>query len=417
MINKGKRISGTPIFITSDNELTKPTRVSFSAKTFYEDWIQELIFEHPEVLPVDEIEPVFSPLISVAREFPTNAGPIDNIFISPNGYITVVETKLWRNPESRRLVVGQLLDYAKELSTWTFENFDERVKQSCAKPGGGAEKGIIELIRKAVGKSGVQESAVIDTISRNLKKGRFLLLIVGDGIREEVEGMVDYLNQTPQLHFTMALVELMVYELESDKKTRLVVPQIVSRTTEITRAIVKIEGREIDKVTIEIDTPSTGIIDKAGNRFRLTADEFFNILGTRVSEEDVQFAHQIVEDAENSGFQVDWLRANFVVKYRDKDNSDVFFTVLLVHKKGTVAPGYVLGHLREKSDEILQLSKDFVAQTAALFPNVKPYKDTETWEKDVTLAEFKTKYQEYLRLAEKTIKQLKELAENISEDE
>ena len=130
MISKGKRISGVPMLITSGDKVEIPSRVSFSAKSFHEDWLQELIFMHPEVLPVDDIEPVFSPLISIAREFPTNAGPIDNVFISPNGYITVVETKLWRNPESRRLVVGQLLDYAKELSMWTFDEFGTPWSQS-----------------------------------------------------------------------------------------------------------------------------------------------------------------------------------------------------------------------------------------------------------------------------------------------
>ncbi|MDF1537234.1 MAG: hypothetical protein P1S46_12220, partial [bacterium] len=83
----------------------------------------------------------------------------------------------------------------------------------------------------------------------------------------------------------------------------------------------------------------------------------------------------------------------------------------------TVAPGYVRGRLREKSDEILQLSQGFVAQTAALFPNVKPYKETETWDKVVTLSEFRTKYEEYFRLVDQTIKQLKDLAETIAEDE
>ncbi|NOY85996.1 MAG: hypothetical protein GXP52_01680 [Deltaproteobacteria bacterium] len=413
MINKGKRISGIPMLITSNDKVGIPSRVSFSTKSFHEDWLQELIYRYPEVLPVDEIEPVFSPLISIAREFPTNAGRIDNIFISPNGYITVVETKLWRNPESRRLVVSQILDYAKELSTWTFEEFDEQVRQSCADSGGG-ERGIIELIKDVVGEGDVQESAVVDTICRNLRKGRFLLLIVGDGIREEVEAMVDFLNQTPQLHFNLALVELTVYELENDKSMRLVVPQVVSRTTEITRAIVRIEGREIEKITVEVDTPTIEITGKAGKRFRLTEDEFFKILSSHVKEEDVQFARQIIENAEKAGFQVDWLQANFVVKYRDRENSDVAFTVLLVNKEGAVTPGYVLGRLREH-DSVLNLSMDFTAQTAALFEGVKPHRrDKESWNRLVSLGELKARYQDYMNIADRTIDQLRSLAKSIT---
>ncbi len=34
----------------------------------------------------------------------------------------LVEAKLWRNPEARRKVIGQILDYAKELSRWNYED-------------------------------------------------------------------------------------------------------------------------------------------------------------------------------------------------------------------------------------------------------------------------------------------------------
>jgi hypothetical protein len=37
----------------------------------------------------------------------------------------VVETKLWRNPEAHRSVVAQIIDYAKDLSKMSFEDFCE----------------------------------------------------------------------------------------------------------------------------------------------------------------------------------------------------------------------------------------------------------------------------------------------------
>ena len=51
-------------------------------------------------------------------ELKTPAGPIDNFMVTPSGLPVLVECKLWRNPEARRQVVGQILDYAKELSRW-----------------------------------------------------------------------------------------------------------------------------------------------------------------------------------------------------------------------------------------------------------------------------------------------------------
>lgn len=85
--------------------------------------------------------------------------------------------------------------------------------------------------------------------------GRFLLLIAGDGIRESVEDMVAYLQHTPQLLFTLALIELQVYEInKDDKKSWLISPQIVTRTKEITRAVVRVEGKEIESVHVEVET-------------------------------------------------------------------------------------------------------------------------------------------------------------------
>lgn len=43
-----------------------------------------------------------APLLSLGREIPTPVGSIDNLFLSRNGYLVVVETTLWRNPEARR---------------------------------------------------------------------------------------------------------------------------------------------------------------------------------------------------------------------------------------------------------------------------------------------------------------------------
>jgi hypothetical protein len=39
-----------------------------------------------------------------------------------------VETKLWRNPEAHRTVVAQILEYAKNLTSWDYDSVDKAVK-------------------------------------------------------------------------------------------------------------------------------------------------------------------------------------------------------------------------------------------------------------------------------------------------
>ncbi len=49
------------------------------------------------------------------QELPTSAGPVDVCVIAPDGTITVVECKLAKNSEKRRMVGGQVIDYASAL--------------------------------------------------------------------------------------------------------------------------------------------------------------------------------------------------------------------------------------------------------------------------------------------------------------
>ena len=66
----------------------------------------------------------------------------------------------------------------------------------------------------------VHEAEFVDNVTRHLKRGEFLLLIVGDGIREDVEHIVDFVQRHSGLHFNLALVEaalLMASYLLTDK--------------------------------------------------------------------------------------------------------------------------------------------------------------------------------------------------------
>ena len=92
-----------------------------------EAWLQSLIFEHPEVLPVAYFDEVYSPAIPVGREIETSSGYIDNLYVSPRGGIIIVETKLWSNPEKHRTVVAQIIDYAKELSKWNYDQLNAAI--------------------------------------------------------------------------------------------------------------------------------------------------------------------------------------------------------------------------------------------------------------------------------------------------
>lgn len=399
MVTLGNRRSGNPVLLGSNGLISRPRRIPFTAKTFEEGWLQELIRANPEILPVDEIEPVFAPLLSVGKEVPTEVGSIDNLFMSPQGYLTIVETKLWRNPEARRQVVGQIIDYAKDISRWSVEELESRVRDY-NQQFRDSNFGILDTLRLVKQIEEADEPAIVDTISRNIQRGRFLLLVVGDGIRESIEEMVDFLTQTPQLYFTLALVELQVYELgAAQDKSLLVIPQIVARTREITRAIVRVEGKAIEAIHVGVDT-RIETEKHARARFTLSEQDYFDILSQSVDSEQVNFARRIIEDMENRGCVIDWKQASYVVKLPDPSGSGQNFTLFVVQTNGKVFPGWLAGQLRALGLPE-QIGFDFVKNSAQLFKRCEVHrKNPDSWSKSIALKEVQERYNEFASLSD-----------------
>ena len=79
-----------------------PLTTESQGRAYDEAWLQELLFRNPELLPIGEIDEAFEPVIPLCRELPTDAGPVDIAYVSESGRLTLVECKLWKNPEARR---------------------------------------------------------------------------------------------------------------------------------------------------------------------------------------------------------------------------------------------------------------------------------------------------------------------------
>ena len=192
--------------------------------------IQDLIQRHPACLPIAEIDPMFAGPVPICTELNTPAGAIDNFMVTPSGLPVLVECKLWRNPEMRRQVVSQILDYAKELSRWSASDLQREASRRRGEQG----NVLLNLVRSAGHE--VDESDFNDALTANLRRGRFLLLIVGDGIREGVEAITEYLQTHAGLHFTLGLVELPIFLMPDG--ARIVVPRVLARTHSLVRTVI-----------------------------------------------------------------------------------------------------------------------------------------------------------------------------------
>jgi hypothetical protein len=417
MITKGKRLGGQPSKIIA-GEASTLERIPLEEKVFNEDWIQELIFKNPSLLSVHEIDKAYDGIIPIGREINTPVGPIDNLFINTDGCLTLVETKLWRNPQARREVVGQIIDYAKEIIKWSYSDLDNSVR-TYNSVYHNQNAGLLETIKSKVPMDDMEEKEFVDNVVRNIKRGRFLLLIVGDGIRESVEDMIDYLSLTPQIQFTLALIELQVHSLNKEDNSLLVIPQLVTRTKEITRAVVRIEDNTLSNLAITVNAEIENKADSKNlnqnNRFSITAEDYFEQLQKNTSSEIANFARQVIKDAEEKGFFIDWNSGSFGIKLLDPQGSGVKISILNVDRNGLIYLGYCQNQLN-KLGLPLELSYKLAKETAELLPGILQNTETKyTWNKYSTLKDLKPVYEDFMKVVLNYVEALKRSGERNSE--
>lgn len=194
-----------------------------------EDVLQELIANHPELLAGEQMDPDKPRRwILIRREKGIADRPgggdrwsVDHLLIDQDAVPTLVEAKRSSNPEIRRRIVGQMLDYAAHAAgTWsvdeiraTFESFEPDPEGALAK--------LLE------GTSNVEADAFWQDVERNLADRRLRLLFVADGIPDELARIVEFLNeQMPNIE--VLAVEIKQFRGESNQA---LFPRVIGRLT------------------------------------------------------------------------------------------------------------------------------------------------------------------------------------------
>ena len=293
-----------------------------------EAWLQELLQAQPALLPVVSIdERIQEPLTSLGCEIGTATGPIDNLLISQNGYLVVVETKLWRNAEARRKIVAQILDYAIQLRRWDHSKLEAQWRK---------QAGIKGSLWAHVRPEDYDEPEWIDVVNENLSLGRMTLLIVGDGIRSEASELVEAVSGHPDFQFRLGMVELRLYRMEDGRV--MAIPTTIAKTQEIQRAVVRIERAAGADTPVTVETPTD-----EGETPRvvsvLTEEAFLSQVrsGGPQGPKNVEVARRLLKLLHNSDFLVDWQRASFSVKYPDPSGSGTMFSLASGYKNGQLA--------------------------------------------------------------------------------
>ena len=139
-----------------------------------ESELQGLLYEHPHLLPG-----VGEPAVA-CREFQSGVGPADVLVLHGDGELIITECKLASNPQIRREIVGQVIDYASRIWRMPMGVFEAQWTQ---------RTGVSPFAA-----FGDQAGAVRERLATNLDDGRFTIVLAVDGINEDLRRMVEYLN-------------------------------------------------------------------------------------------------------------------------------------------------------------------------------------------------------------------------------
>lgn len=263
-LNGANRILGTPILISGNEQKPefKPlSRVGLEhngSGNYHECLLQELIDEQPSVLPMGDFLPGVGSVLSLGREIPADVGgsecSVDNLLVTDDGRLVLVETKLWRNPEALRDVIAQTLQYGMAVSQFPPLEFEDRLRRGKGRRLGQDET-VTQYIRKIVGSHSVSdlEDDFEDRFDGLRRAGEILLLVVGDGIRPSVERLIQWIDASfGYKPYKFGLVELRLYD--SPEGGRIIVPKTLLRTREVSRHVVSInlQSAARDQVNVSV---------------------------------------------------------------------------------------------------------------------------------------------------------------------
>ncbi len=218
------------IYTVLDGELEALEETAFSR----EDELQVFVAEHLELLDGEQIRPGDARrwiLISREKSIAESSGAaakwaLDHLIVDQDAIPTLVELKRGANPEIRRTIVGQLLEYAAHAAeTWTAAELSGAFKRNAEMQGRDARSDLATLLQ-------TDEERVIvgfwEAVSRNLAAKRLRLLFVADHIPDPLARTVAFLNaQMPD-------IEVLAVEIKrfTGRSGQTLVPRVIGRTSD-----------------------------------------------------------------------------------------------------------------------------------------------------------------------------------------
>lgn len=306
---------------------------------------------------------------------------------------------------------AQLLDYTSAISGWTYQDFCNAVRfkrrmetdgpSTVEIPIENDADPIVPLVRDH---PDFDEARFIDSVTKNLAQGRFLLLVAGDGIQHGVEHLTDTLAATPHLGFTFALLEVALFRTGSSDETLFAQPRVLARTREVVRAVIELRSPLTPK-EVKVTLPEVIDGDDGGKRRRLTEEAMFETIAESLGVKVVEQFRGFLSECEKFGIEPEPRGTSLSLFWYEPNTGRRFSFASIFAEGGTVNLRFVLHNYRKSGiDE--KIGKEYVSALAALVPGAKVrenFKESGAWgrvfveQREINLADLMPKSTEWLQ--------------------
>ncbi|MCC7349698.1 MAG: hypothetical protein IT446_03940 [Phycisphaerales bacterium] len=185
--------------------------------------LEKYVSQNPESLPLHEIKEN-ARLMVIGNQFPAGRYPIDVLGIDADGDVYIIETKLFRNPDKRR-VISQVLDYGAAL--WrSYSDGESFISEADRQLSGRGATGLEESLSKFFKLEDDRIRLLIENIRNNVQNGNFRFIMLMDHLHDELKELIQFLNLRSGLYFYA--VEMEFYRLDG---LEIVIPNLYGAET------------------------------------------------------------------------------------------------------------------------------------------------------------------------------------------
>ena len=176
-------------------------------------------------------------LVTLSREFESGSGPIDVLAVDEDGSIYIIETKLIKNYD-RRKILAQIMDYAGGM--WdrflddSINKFEKQLlqhnstsKENIMLSGKSLSKIISDFNSLHKRDIPIDVDNIIMVMKNNFYSGQFKFIVVFDKLDDHLMNTINYLNEKSPM-----TIYAVTYDYYVDNNLEILIPTVYGRAAE-----------------------------------------------------------------------------------------------------------------------------------------------------------------------------------------